>query len=57
MSVAGPLVALGFAFFFAGVYRAAIAPGLSGDYEGWALAVLGAAMSGAGLELWSRGLI
>ena len=56
MSVTGPLTALGFAFFFAGLYRAATAPRLFGQYEEWGLAALGVAMSAAGLALWAKGI-
>ena len=56
MSVAGPLVAIGFAFLFAGLYRAATAPRLFGDHDCWGLVALGAAMAGAGFELWFHGV-
>jgi hypothetical protein len=56
MSVAGPLVAIGLAFLFAGLYRAATAPRLFGGHDGWGLAALGSTMAGAGFELWSHGV-
>ena len=56
MSVAGPLLAVGFAFLFAGLYRAATAPRMFADHDGWGLVCLGAAIAGAGVELWSRGV-
>jgi hypothetical protein len=56
MSVAGPLIAVGFAFLFAGLYRAATAPRIFADHDGWGLVALGAAVAGAGFELWSHGV-
>ncbi len=56
MSVAGPLVAIGLALLFAGLYRAATAPSLFGECEHWGLVALGATMSGVGFELWSHGV-
>jgi hypothetical protein len=56
MSVAGPLIAVGLAFLFAGLYRAATAPRILADHDGWGLVCLGAAMAGAGFELWSHGV-
>ena len=57
MCFTGPLVAVGFALLFAGLYRVASAPRPLGEREDWALAGLGAAIIGAGLELWRRGVI
>jgi predicted cobalt transporter CbtA len=56
MSVAGPLVAIGLALLFAGLYRAATARRLFGEWEHWGLVCLGAAMLAAGLELLSHGV-
>jgi hypothetical protein len=56
MSVAGPLVAVGLAFLFAGLYRAATAPRMFGNHDGWGLVALGAAMALAGFELLSNGV-
>ena len=56
MSVAGPLIAVGLAFLVAGLYRAATAPRIFADHDGWGLVALGAAMAGAGFELLSRGV-
>lgn len=56
MTVTGPLTALGFAFFFAGLYRAATARRLFGEYADWGLVALGAVMSAAGLALWAKGI-
>jgi len=53
MSVAGPLLAVGLAFFFAGAYRALMGPRL---FDGWALMALGAAATGAACQLLSRGV-
>jgi hypothetical protein len=51
MSVAGPLFAVGLAFFFAGIYRALTSPR---PLDGWALTALGAAAMGAAYELLSK---
>jgi hypothetical protein len=53
MSIAGPLLALGLAFFFAGIYRALTGPRL---FDGLALVALGAAVIGAAYELLSKGV-
>ncbi len=57
MSITGPMTALGFSFFFAGLYRAATASRLFGEYEDWALVALGIAMSATGLALWAKGIV
>jgi hypothetical protein len=53
MSIAGPLVAVGLAFFFAGIYRALTSPRL---FDGCALMALGAAAMGAAYQLLSKGV-
>jgi hypothetical protein len=53
MSIAGPLLAVGLAFFFAGIYRAGTGPRL---FDGWALMALGAAATGAAYQLLSKGV-
>jgi hypothetical protein len=53
MSVAGPLFAVGLAFFFAGIYRALTGPRL---FDGWALIALGAVAAGAAYQLLSNGI-
>jgi hypothetical protein len=52
MSVAGPLLAVGLAFFFAGVYRALAS---RRPFDGWALIALGVAATGAAYQLLSQG--
>ena len=53
MSVAGPLFAVGLAFFFAGLHRALTSPRL---FDGWALMAFGAAATGAAYQLLSKGV-
>lgn len=53
MSVGGPLLAVGFALFFAGFYLIVIEPRRS---EGATLAALGVAAAAAAFELLSHGV-
>ena len=56
VSVSGPLVFLGLALFFAGVYRAATSRALHQHRATYALIGLGAGMIGAGLAMLAKGI-
>lgn len=56
ISISGPLFAVGLACFFSGLYRASTGARLFENGGNWVLVVLGVAMSGAGFELWFKGL-
>jgi predicted phage tail protein len=56
VSIAGPLIAVGLALVFSGLYRAATGAQLLATRQDWALAGLGAAMVIAGVALAAKGL-
>jgi hypothetical protein len=56
VAIAGPLIAVGFALFFSGLYRAVTGARLFETREDWVCAALGAVMVAVGAALMAKGL-